>query len=146
MIRYALVCEHGHSFESWFRDSVAYDVQANRGMLSCPHCGSGTIEKQIMAPALNGVDRADVLPAVMEGQISADKSLKTRQMLRAFRALVEANTENVGPQFAEEARKIHYGEVEERAIRGEASPAQVEALREEGVEISALPILPDERN
>lgn len=142
MIRYALQCDQGHGFESWFRDSAAYEAQAERGLLTCPHCGSAKIEKQIMAPALSGVDRDEAQPVALAG----GKDAEMRQMLRAFRQFVETHTEDVGPQFAEEARKIHYGEVEERAIRGEASPAEVQALQDEGVEISALPILPDDRN
>lgn len=140
MIRYALACENGHSFESWFRNSAAFEAQAEQGLVSCPHCMSSKVQKQIMAPAVATRD-TERMPVASSGP---DQDM--RQMLRAFRAMVEANTDDVGTGFAEEARKIHYGEVEERAIRGAASPAEVRELREEGVEVAALPILPDERN
>jgi hypothetical protein len=141
MIRYALACENGHSFESWFRDSAAFETQAAKNLVSCPHCASTRIEKQIMAPAIATRDAPERMSVASSGP---DQEM--RQMLRAFRAMVEANTDDVGTAFAEEARKIHYGEAEERAIRGAASPAEVRELREEGVEVAALPILPDERN
>lgn len=142
MIRYALRCDQGHSFESWFRDSAAYDAQAERGLVSCPYCGSITVEKQIMAPAIASTEAEKTVPVAM----ADGRDREMREMMRAFRQMVEANTEDVGKGFADEARKIHYGEVEHRAIRGEASPAEVRELREEGVEVAPLPILPDDRN
>jgi hypothetical protein len=142
MIRYALRCEHDHRFESWFRDSATYEAQAQRALVTCPHCGSASVEKQIMAPAVASREEEVRVPVAMADQ----KDREMREMIRAFRQMVMANTEDVGAGFAEEARKIHYGEAEHRAIRGEASPADVRALNEEGVEVAPLPILPDDRN
>lgn len=141
MIRYALACENGHAFESWFRDSAAFDQQAKRQLVICPHCQSTRVEKQIMAPAIASRETSEQVPVATAGP-----DHEMRQMLRAFRAMVEANTDDVGTAFAEEARKIHYGETEERAIRGVASPEDVRDLKDEGVEVAALPLLPDERN
>jgi hypothetical protein len=95
-----------------------------------------------MAPALAAAESEKTVPVAM----TDGRDREMREMMRAFRQMVEANTEDVGKGFADEARKIHYGEVEHRAIRGEASPAEVRELREEGVEVAPLPILPDERN
>lgn len=153
MIRYALCCSKGHVFESWFRDSAGFDVQKKRGQIECPECGDIRIEKAIMAPAVPS-RREAAAPAEMPAAeappqpmvLAGDKEREMRAMLRAFKAYVEANTEHVGPRFAEEARKIHLGEVENRAIRGEASPTEVKALLDDGIEVSPLPILPDERN
>ena len=140
MIRYALSCDKGHAFESWFGDSAAFEAQRDRGLVECPICSSVKVDRQIMAPAISS--RSEAIQSVaMSGP---DREM--RDMLRAFKRHVLANSEDVGPQFAEEARKIHFGEVDSRAIRGEATPADVKALREEGVEIAPLPMLPDDLN
>ncbi|MCA3597385.1 MAG: DUF1178 family protein [Methylobacterium sp.] len=143
MIRYALACEAGHAFESWFRSSEDYDSQARRGFVACPHCGSARVEKQIMAPAVRVREEPQARRPVA---LAEPRDAAMRQMFRAYRRFIEENAEAVGDKFAEEARKIHYGETEERAIYGEASAAEVKELTEEGIEIAPLPILPDERN
>ncbi|AWN36357.1 DUF1178 family protein [Methylobacterium radiodurans] len=150
MIRYALVCEAGHEFESWFPSSDSYDDQAARGLVACPVCDTTKVGKALMAPRLA---RTDQLPAPVPQPTStatvpliSEPERQVRAMLRAFRAHVVANSEAVGPRFAEEARKIHYGESEERSIHGQASPEEARALIEEGISVAALPIVPDDRN
>lgn len=143
MIRYALACEAGHAFESWFRSSGDYDSQAKRGFVVCPHCGSAKVEKQIMAPAVRVREEPQAKRPVA---LVDPRDAAMRQMFRAYRQFIEENAEAVGDKFAEEARKIHYGETEERAIYGEASDAEVKELTEEGIEIAPMPVLPDERN
>ncbi|MGL5446987.1 MAG: DUF1178 family protein [Rhabdaerophilum sp.] len=142
MIRYALICEAGHAFESWFGSSSAFDTQSKRGLVSCPHCGSVQVEKQIMAPAIKHAEQETARPVALADPRDAEM----RQFMRAYRQFVETHAEHVGDKFAEEARKIHFGESDERAIYGEATPSEVLELREEGVEVAPLPILPDERN
>jgi hypothetical protein len=153
MIRYALHCMDGHGFESWFRDSNAFDEQNQSGLLECPVCGSAEIRKQIMAPSVAVRDeppRAQPVAMVggrnAGGKNSGGKDQEIRAMLRAFRQHLEANAENVGAEFADAARKIHYGESEERAIYGVTSPDEAKALHEEGIEVLPVPILPDEMN
>ncbi len=153
MIKYSLACENGHPFESWFSDSASYDMQAKRGFVACPVCNSVRVSKQIMAPRVVTSERkaeappvpappaAQAVEAVFDGDAPA-----MREMVRAFRSFVVANTEDVGKNFAEESRKIHYGEAEGRAIRGEASGEDVRDLLEEGIQIMPVPILPEDRN
>ncbi|GJE58694.1 DUF1178 family protein [Methylobacterium trifolii] len=153
MIRYALVCEAGHGFESWFPSSASYDAQAERGLVTCPVCDSAKVEKGLMAPALARTDRgralAQALPAPAPDPVLpmiAEPEQRMRAMLRAVRERVVATSEHVGARFPEEARKIHYGEAEERSIYGQASPDEARALIDEGIEVAALPIMPDDRN
>lgn len=132
MIRYALTCEAGHAFESWFRDSAAFEAQVSAGQVLCPTCGSARVEKQIMAPAV----------AVHE----APSDAQLRAMVRALHTKVKESAEDVGEGFAEEARKIHYGEAESRAIHGQASLGEAKELLDEGIAVLPLPALPDEKN
>jgi hypothetical protein len=146
MIKYALACDQAHPFESWFPSSEAYETQRKRGFVTCPFCNSTQIEKQIMAPS---VARTDKTPAPVPTQPVAalsEKEREIRAMLRALREHVIQNAENVGPGFAEEARKMHYGEAEQRSIYGEANPGEAQALLEEGIDVVPLPIVPDDRN
>jgi hypothetical protein len=131
MIAYQLQCRNGHGFEGWFKDSAAFDSQAADGKLSCPTCNSKRVEKAVMAPAVAG---------------KAREQAQARAALRVLRKQVLANAEHVGGAFPEEARKIHYGDADERAIYGEASGAEVEALLEEGVPVAPLPPDPDSAN
>lgn len=162
MIRYALACNNGHSFESWFQDSSAFDKQARRGLVTCPHCGSAEVEKAIMAPRLAGTRKrkaqADVPPPAGAQDVPADAPDKApvamitpqeqefRAKLKELRDHLTKNADNVGPKFPDEARKMHYGEIEHRSIYGVASPDDAKELAEEGIEFHPLPILPDERN
>jgi hypothetical protein len=166
MIRYTLVCNKRHEFESWFANSAAYDKQAKRGLVTCPLCGSAKVEKALMTPRLARADTpsprkpapAQPLPASPTEAAPAATPTPTpvamispqeqefRQKLRELRDHLVKNAENVGPRFPEEARKMHYGEAEHRSIYGIASPEDAKELNEEGIEFSPLPVLPDERN
>ncbi len=157
MIRYALACDQGHTFESWFQDSAAYDRQAKRGLVSCPHCGSAKVGKAIMAPRLTGSRKrkvsaephADVpAPAAEKAPVAvlSPQEKEIRAKLKELRDHLTKNADHVGPKFPEEARKMHYGETKYRSIYGEASLDDARALAEEGIEFHPLPILPDEKN
>lgn len=163
MIRYALVCDNAHSFESWFADSGAYDRQAKRGLVSCPHCGSAKVEKAIMAPQVASSKRrrsvaseeSNVANTTPPPSVGADKNTvamlspqerELRTKLKELRDHLTKNADNVGTKFPEEARKMHYGEIEHRSIYGEASPDEARGLAEEGIEFHPLPVLPGERN
>lgn len=131
MIVYSLHCSRGHVFEGWFKDSAAYDSQAADGKLACPVCNSVKVEKAPMAPAL---------PVTVGERKSAPEEMrKMRQFVSGLRKYVQENAEYVGPRFPEEARKIHYGEAEERHIYGEASLDEARELIEEGVDVAPLP-------
>lgn len=148
MIKYALACEQAHEFESWFPSSEAFETQRKRGFVTCPFCDSAKVEKQIMAPSVARTDK--VLPAAKpEPQAMAvlsDQERELRAALRALREHVMKNSEDVGKGFVEEARKMHYGETEERSIYGEADLEEARALLEEGIDVLPLPIVPDDRN
>src|SRR6266436_1883624 len=171
MIRYTLVCNERHEFESWFSNSAAYDRQAKRGLVICPLCGSSKVEKALMAPRLGRADtpsKQEAAPAQPSPPHAADgtegkaapaaakmptpvamispQEQEFRQKLRELRDHLVKNAENVGSRFPEEARKMHYGEAEHRSIYGVASPKDAKALHDEGIEFSPLPVLPEERN
>jgi hypothetical protein len=153
MIRYALACDQGHSFESWFQDSAAYDRQAKRGLVSCPHCGSAKVGKAIMAPRLAGAKKrapqtVAPAPAAEKAPVAvlSPQEKEIRAKLKELRDHLTKNADHVGPKFPEEARKMHYGETEHRSIYGEASLDEAKALAEEGIEFHPLPVLPDEKN
>jgi hypothetical protein len=159
MIRYALACDNGHSFESWFADSAAFERQAKRKLVACPHCGSAQVEKAIMAPRLAGRRKAKApvetpvsneapppaVPAAPVAMLSPQEQ-ELRGKLKELRDHLTKNADNVGPKFPEEARKMHYGEKEYRSIYGVASPEEASDLAEEGIQFQPLPVLPDERN
>ena len=137
MIRYALSCDHDHPFEAWFGSSSDYDDQAARGLVECPFCASRNVAKQIMAPAVSGTKKA--------GPAAPDMARVQSMMMEAareVRAHVEQNFDYVGDSFAREARDIHEGRSEKREIYGEASPAEVKALKADGVPCSPLPAAP----
>jgi hypothetical protein len=162
MIRYTLRCERAHNFESWFQDSAAYDSQVKRKLVSCPVCDSVMIEKAIMAPRIagkKGRERAEPAPAPAPAaevtapnattgatplMMAQERELRTK--LKELRDHIVKNADNVGEKFPNEARKMHYGEIEHRPIYGEASPEEAKSLIDEGVEVSPLPVLPDDRN
>jgi hypothetical protein len=156
MIRYSLRCERGHAFESWFQSSSAYDSQVRRKLVTCPACGSAKVEKAIMAPQIvsrKGRDSAAPAPAPST-DVTASGSTplmmaqerELRAKLKELRDHIVKNADNVGERFPNEARKMHYGDIEHRPIYGEASPDEARSLIEEGVEVSPLPVLPDDRN
>jgi hypothetical protein len=137
MIVFDLCCSNGHVFEAWFKDSKAYDSQRRRKKVECPACGDVKIDKALMAPNI----------ATSEKRANADEqaiALRTQAMraLSEARKYVEENCEYVGNEFAEEARKIHFGETEKRDIYGEASKDEADSLREDGVEFAEIPWVP----
>jgi hypothetical protein len=158
MIRYTLRCERDHAFESWFQNSSAYDSQTRRKLVTCPVCNSSKVEKAIMAPRIvskKGRDKAAPSPApVAPAEAPAAESTpllmaqerELRAKLKELRDHIVKNADNVGERFPNEARKMHYGDIEHRPIYGEASPDEARALIDEGVEVSPLPVLPDDRN
>jgi hypothetical protein len=162
MIRYTLACDKGHNFESWFADSAAYDKQAKRKLVTCPHCNSAKVEKAIMAPRLSSASKkrnapvkasAAAAPASTENtqensQVAmiSPQEHEFRSKLKELREHLTKNSDNVGQKFPEEARKMHYGEIEHRSIYGEASPQDAKELLDEGIEFHPLPVLPGERN
>ena len=158
MIRYTLRCEQDHSFESWFQDSAAYDSQAKRKLVSCPVCGSAEVEKAIMAPRIvskKGREKAPApveatapveMPATESTSLMMAQERELRAKIKELRDHIVKNADNVGERFPNEARKMHYGEIEHRAIYGEASNEEARALIDEGIEVSPLPVLPDDRN
>ena len=144
MITYNLACAKGHEFEGWFKDSAAYDSQESGGDLSCPVCGNAHVKKAIMAPAVKNSatkakGKAEILPPQKGGQPTAADAQKLRQFMAGYRKFIEENADYVGPRFPEEARKIHYGETEERHIYGESTLKEARELIEEGIEIAAVP-------
>ena len=164
MIRYALICDHAHDFESWFASSASFEDQAKRGFVTCPVCNSAKVERAIMAP---NVARTDLgpkgpgpaaeapapaaaapasAPAPAPVALMSEKEQAFREMVAALHRHVSENAEHVGKRFADEALKIHHGEAEERAIFGEATPDDARMLHEEGVEFLPLPRLPGSGN
>ena len=160
MIRYSLRCDRGHAFESWFQSSSTYEQQEKRKLVNCPTCGSDKVERAIMAPQIvskKGREIAAPEPApapAPEATTAASTSTpllmaqerELRAKLKELRDHIVKNADNVGERFPTEARKMHYGDIEHRPIYGEASPDEARALIEEGVEVSPLPVLPEDRN
>ena len=156
MIRYSLRCDRDHAFESWFQSSAAYDSQVRRKLVTCPACGSAKVEKAIMAPRIVGkkgremaapAPAGETVPAVSEStSLMMAQERELRAKLKELRDHIVKNADNVGEQFPNEARKMHYGDIEHRPIYGEASPEEARSLIEEGVEVSPLPVLPEDRN
>ncbi|MEM8813828.1 MAG: DUF1178 family protein [Pseudomonadota bacterium] len=172
MILYALHCNNDHQFEAWFKSSSDYDSQSERGLIVCPICESNNVSKSLMAPSVRTsrnrasapvIEHEPTAQADATGQSGSDASVpvaapspalansdqKAAQFLETLRALKQHVTENadyVGRDFAEEARRIHYGEAEERGIYGESSLEEAGGLLEEGIDVHLLPILPEEKN
>jgi len=160
MIHYNLRCEHDHTFESWFQSSSAYESQERRKLISCPVCGSDKVERAIMAPKVVSTKSRErevpaPTPAAASTEVTAPAAAtplmmaqerELRAKLRELRDHIVKNADNVGERFPNEARKMHYGDIEHRPIYGEASPDEARSLIEEGIEVSPLPVLPDDRN
>ena len=159
MIHYTLRCERGHAFESWFQSSSAYEAQEKRKLVNCPVCGSAKVERGIMAPQIvskRGRESAEAAPATATTTEVAAPAASTpllmaqerelRAKLKELREHIVKNADNVGERFPNEARKMHYGDIEHRPIYGEASPEEARALIDEGVEVTPMPVLPDDRN
>ena len=148
MIHYDLICEDGHEFDGWFSNSAAFDEQLHNGLVTCVHCGSANVEKQLMAPGIpiRGNRKSEPAAKPILAATVDPRQQKVVQLMRELRKAVEENAEYVGDNFAEEARKIHYEEAEKRGIYGETTPQDAEALIEEGIEIHPLPDLPEDGN
>ena len=145
MIHYLLRCDQDHGFEGWFRDSAAFETQSGRGQLSCPQCGSGSVQRALMAPAVRS-GRAPVAPGTNDppaAEVMVPDQL--RAVLQRMRAEVERRCDDVGEGFAEAARRLHRAQRAGRDVRGiygQASPAQRETLAEEGIQTMQIPWLP----
>lgn len=157
MIHYHLRCERGHAFESWFQSSSAYEAQEKRKLVNCPTCGSAKVERAIMAPRIvsnKGRETPPLAPAAAATEAATPASTpllmaqerELRAKLKELRDHIVKNADNVGERFPNEARKMHYGDIEHRPIYGEASPDEARALIEEGVDVAPLPVLPNDRN
>lgn len=142
MIKYSLICDAGHTFEGWFSSGGDFDAQQARGLVTCPACGSASVTKALMAPAISGSDAEERPMEVAGGGAPAEMVAKLRELVSHIRA----NSEDVGTRFPEEARKIHYGEAPQRGIIGQAKHEEIGALIEEGIDIAPLPILPEDKN
>ncbi|MDR9774055.1 DUF1178 family protein [Rhizobium hidalgonense] len=142
MIRYSLRCDNAHEFEGWFSESADFDRQVATGFLTCPVCQSAAVSKLLMAPSVSTARKKD------ERQTLAMDAMRQEalQKLKEAVAAVKANSEDVGTKFPEEARKIHYGEADARGIIGQATVDEAQALVEEGIEIAAIPVLPEDVN
>lgn len=153
IIIYDLECEYSHRFEGWFRSNEDFDSQREQKLLTCPECGTSAIRKvpskvNIGSKSTVAVQPADApasapAPTVAHKSNSVDVATAFVMARQAIQALIN-HSEDVGERFAEEARKIHYDEAPIRAIRGQASPEEFEELRDEGIEVIALPVLPGE--
>ncbi|MBN9080122.1 MAG: hypothetical protein BGP04_04315 [Rhizobiales bacterium 62-17] len=164
MIKYALVCDKGHDFESWFPNSDAYDKQVKRGLVECPQCGSLKVSKALMAPSVSTSKRRarnSVVEHLPQTQTPAsppapaapqpmtlldEQQMQVREAIRELHQKIAENTVDVGKAFSAEARKMHEGEVPQRAIRGEATFAEAQELWDEGIPVLPVPSLPDDRN
>src|ERR1700761_2226811 len=156
MIHYQLRCGQQHEFDGWFQSSAAFDRQAGAGLVECPHCGDVKVARALMAPAVATRDSAPVAapePAAPPSPPAAPAPAQAvaargpmpahlRAMLQRMRAEVEKHCDYVGPDFAEEARKMHRGESDKRGIYGEATPSEAESLADEGIEVSRMPWVP----
>ena len=141
MIRFSLHCERAHEFEGWFRDNADYDTQAKRGFVECPVCGSSKVEKSLMAPAVSTGRKKEKMALVAHAE-----QRKMMAQLKELTQMMRENADYVGDKFAEEARKIHFGETEARGIYGEATVEEAKGLIEDGVEFLPIPVLPDDQN
>lgn len=161
MIKYALICEADHEFESWFPDSASYDKQVKRGLVACPLCDSVKVSKAIMAPNVARKDKDRVIatetddtpslpaapaPHVQEIALLDEQQQQLRGMIRELHEKIVATTDDVGENFPEEARKMHDGETPARSIRGKASFEEARELLEDGIPVLPIPDLPEERN
>jgi hypothetical protein len=141
VIRFSLACDKDHEFEAWFRSNDDFDTQMKRGFVECPACGSKKVGKALMAPSVStGRKKEQIALAMGEAQKQALAQMK------AMAEKVRENADYVGDKFAEEARKIHFGETEARGIYGEATLDEARSLAEDGVEFMPIPVFPDDQN
>jgi hypothetical protein len=148
MIHYQLRCSQAHQFDGWFKDSASFEKQASLGLVECPECGGTEVQRALMAPAVS--KGAAPPPAPVPSQqpnppgkaVSGPVPAMMLAMLQKIRAEVEKNCDYVGGDFAEEARRMHRGEIEQRGIYGEATEDQAEALQDEGIDVARIPWVP----
>ena len=141
MIRFSLCCDKDHDFEAWFRSNDDFDTQKKRGFVACPNCGSKKVEKALMAPAVSTGRKREKIALAM-----GEEQKKAMAQIKALTEKIRENADYVGSKFAEEARKIHFGESEARGIYGEATQEEPEGLAEDGVGSMPIPVFPDDRN
>ncbi|UUP17113.1 DUF1178 family protein [Nitratireductor thuwali] len=141
MIRFDLACAQDHSFDAWFRNGADFDAQNEKGLIACPHCGSNDVRKALMAPAVSTSRKKSQVALAM-----GDEQKKALAKLKALSEKVRENADYVGDKFAEEARKIHFGETDPRGIYGEATSEDVKGLVDDGVDFLPLPVFPEDRN
>lgn len=142
MIKFDLICDEQHRFEAWFSSNSDFEKQRDGKLVECPHCGSVNVDKALMAPS---VSTARSKEASVQLAMSTTQKAAMEQLRQAVKTIRD-NSEDVGERFPEEARKIHYGESEERGIIGQAKPDEVKSLLEEGVGVAPLPDLPEDKN
>lgn len=152
MIRFSLRCDNGHEFDSWFKDGAAHARMVEAGLVDCPACGDTRITKALMAPAIPKKGRKPRPPAAPPPAATPEPEAprlaagpmpaQIVALLQRMRSEVEKSCENLGKDFAREARRIHEGDAEPRGIYGEATEAETEALREDGIEVARLPWVP----
>jgi len=141
MIRYGLICDNDHEFEAWFRSGEDFEAQKSRKLVSCPECGSHEVQKALMAPAVSTSRKKSQIALAM-----SEEQKRALAQLKELSQKIRENSDYVGDKFAEEARKIHFGEAEARGIYGEATPDEVKSLAEDGVDFMPIPMLPEDRN
>ena len=143
MIRFGLNCDKEHDFEAWFRNSEDFEAQKEGGLIVCPQCGSKDVRKALMVPAISSGKSAEK-PQMALGMSEEQK--RALAQLKALSQKVREKADYVGDKFAEEARKIHFGEVDARGIYGEATAEEAKSLVDDGVEFMPLPVFPDDHN
>ncbi|MEP9387848.1 DUF1178 family protein [Mesorhizobium sp. KR9-304] len=141
MIRFSLICDHDHEFEAWFRGNDDFDTQQKRGFVECPQCGSSKVGKALMAPAVSTGRKREKIALAM-----GEQQRKVMAQLKEMSEKIRENADYVGDKFAEEARKIHFGETEARGIYGEATLEEAKSLAEDGVGFMPIPVFPEDRN
>jgi hypothetical protein len=142
VIHYSLICDKSHKFDGWFANAAAYDAQKARGLVTCPICMTAAVDKALMAPMVRVSEPNDKVSV----SIGHPQHKQLRDAMLALRNKVTSEADYVGDRFADEARKIHYKEVDQRGIYGEATREEVAALAEEGIDFMPLPNLPEEHN
>jgi hypothetical protein len=141
LIRFSLSCDHDHEFEAWFRSNDDFDRQKKRGLVDCPTCGSTKVQKALMAPAVSTGRKREKIALAMN-----DMQKKAMAEMKALSEKIRENADYVGDKFAEEARKIHFGETDARGIYGEATLDEAKSLAEDGVGFMPIPVFPEDRN
>jgi hypothetical protein len=141
LIRFSLICDSEHEFEAWFRSSDDFETQKKRGFVDCPSCGSHKVEKALMAPAVSTARKQEKVALAM-----GEEQRRMMTQMKAIAEKIRSNADYVGDKFAEEARKIHFGEADQRGIYGEATLEEAKSLAEDGVDFMPVPVFPEDQN